>query len=114
MAFKQAIVVRTDLGMGKGKVAAQCSHASLAAYKKTSAQARDKWEASGTEKIVLKVSGEKELLEVLEAGKAAKLPCALVKDAGHTQIPSGTATAVAVGPALEAEVDAITGKLKLL
>ncbi len=114
MGFKQAIVVRSDLGMGKGKVAAQASHACLAAYKKASAHARGKWEAGGSEKIVLKVGSERELAEVFEAGRRAKLPCVLVKDAGRTQIPSGTATAVAVGPALEAEVDAITGKLKLL
>ncbi len=114
MDYKQAIIVRSDLGMGKGKIAAQASHASLAAYKKATSQAREKWEASGTEKIVLRAAGEKELLELFEAGRRAKLPAALVKDAGHTQIPSGTATAVAIGPALEAEVDAITGKLKLL
>ena len=63
---------------------------------------------------MLKVDGENELVKVFMAAKAAKLPAALVKDAGHTQIPSGTSTAVAIGPALEAEVDAITGKLKLL
>ncbi len=28
------LVVRTDLGMGKGKIAAQCGHATLGAYKK--------------------------------------------------------------------------------
>lgn len=31
---KMVLVVRTDLGMGKGKVAAQCGHASLACYKR--------------------------------------------------------------------------------
>lgn len=31
---KLVLVVRTDLGMGKGKIAAQCGHASLACYKR--------------------------------------------------------------------------------
>ena len=32
--YKQVVVVRADLGMGRGKIAAQCSHSSLAAYNK--------------------------------------------------------------------------------
>ena len=31
--MKMVLVVRTDLDMGKGKIAAQCGHATLAAYK---------------------------------------------------------------------------------
>nr|CAH0105900.1 unnamed protein product [Daphnia galeata] len=31
--FKLVLVVRNDLKMGKGKIAAQCSHAAVAAYK---------------------------------------------------------------------------------
>ena len=33
--MKQAIVMRTDLKMGKGKIAAQCCHGSIGSYKKT-------------------------------------------------------------------------------
>ena len=32
--FKQIFIVRTDLKMGKGKIAAQCSHAAVDAYEK--------------------------------------------------------------------------------
>ncbi|MCD7465769.1 hypothetical protein HAX54_001878, partial [Datura stramonium] len=32
--FKMVLVVRNDLKMGKGKIAAQCSHATLGLYKK--------------------------------------------------------------------------------
>ena len=114
MPLKQAIVVRSDLGMGKGKIAAQAAHASLAAVRKAKAGDVDEWEASGCAKIVLKVQGERELLAVFTAAKDGKLPAALIKDAGHTQIAAGTATAVAVGPADKEKVDAITGGLKLL
>ncbi|KAG0282670.1 hypothetical protein BGZ98_006664, partial [Dissophora globulifera] len=31
--YKMVLVVRSDLGMGKGKAAAQCCHATLANYK---------------------------------------------------------------------------------
>ncbi|HKT22898.1 MAG TPA: aminoacyl-tRNA hydrolase, partial [Nitrososphaerales archaeon] len=56
--MKQAIVVRTDLGMGKGKVAAQAAHASLSAAE--AARERkpkwyDAWKEGGQAKIVLKV-----------------------------------------------------------
>ena len=33
--MKQVMVVRRDLKMGKGKIAAQCCHGSIGSYKKT-------------------------------------------------------------------------------
>ncbi len=100
--------------MGKGKLVAQGSHASLIAYQKAGSAEKTAWEVSGQKKIVLKVSSEKELLEYFNLCKDAGLKPALIKDAGHTQIPSGTITAFAVGPAEEGKVDSILGKLKLL
>jgi PTH2 family peptidyl-tRNA hydrolase len=114
MDYKQAIVVRADLEMGKGKMVAQGSHASLMAYKLARDADASEWEESGSKKITLKVSSEAELLDVFMKAKAAKLPAALVKDAGHTQVVPGTPTAVAIGPAPEGEIDRITGGLKLL
>lgn len=114
MAFKQAIIVRTDLGMGKGKLCTQSAHASLLALKQARRSDVRVWERSGAEKIVLKVGSEKELLSLFKKAKAATLPCALVRDAGKTQIPAGTPTAIAIGPAPESEIDKVTGMLKLL
>ena len=116
MEFKQVIVVRSDLKMGKGKTAAQCSHASLEAFRKAE---RDKpewvksWEAQGTQKVVVRVESERELLELFEKAKK-RFPAALISDAGHTQVEPGTKPCVGIGPAPESELNELTGKLKLL
>lgn len=64
-------------------------------------------------KIVLKVSSEKELLAAFEEAKF-NFPTALIIDAGHTQVPSGSKTAVGIGPAPEADLDQTISKYKLL
>jgi PTH2 family peptidyl-tRNA hydrolase len=117
METKQVIVVRSDLKLGTGKLSAHVAHASLMGYKNAWARDRDiveEWERSGQKKVVVKADNERELFEIHEKAKAAKVPCALIKDAGLTQIPPGTTTALAVGPWKEIEVDKLTGHLKLL
>jgi len=112
--YKQAIVLRSDLELGRGKLVAQGSHACLGAYLKAGSVEKKAWELGGQKKIVLKVASEKDLLEYFERCKDAGLKPALIRDAGHTQIPSGTITGFGVGPADEAEIDKILGNLKLL
>lgn len=112
--MKQSIAVRTDLGMGVGKVAAQVAHASLKAYDSAGEDAVGEWKRSGQTKVVVEVETEDELLHLKEAAERRGLPAALVRDAGHTQVESGTLTALAVGPAADDEVDAVTGELSLL
>jgi PTH2 family peptidyl-tRNA hydrolase len=48
--MKQVIVVRADLGMSKGKLAAQACHASLGAYKKANERIIREWELEGGKK----------------------------------------------------------------
>ncbi|MBI5158672.1 peptidyl-tRNA hydrolase [Candidatus Micrarchaeota archaeon] len=113
---KQVIVVRKDLKIGKGKLAAHAAHASLEAYKKAKAKdeaAVEEWEAGGCKKIVVSVENEKELVELFERVKK-EIPSALIKDAGHTQIEPGTITALGIGPWKEGKINEYTGKLKLL
>ncbi|HIH50123.1 TPA: peptidyl-tRNA hydrolase, partial [Candidatus Micrarchaeota archaeon] len=43
-----------------------------------------------------------------------KVPCALVSDAGLTQLPPGTKTALGVGPWRSSEIDQFTKGFKLL
>ncbi len=112
--YKQVIVIRNDLKLSKGKLVAQACHASLEAYKKSEEKDIDGWEDTGVKKVILKVSDLKELMEVYEQLKQAKLKPALIKDAGLTEIPSGTTTCVGVGPAEETIIDRVTGKLKML
>ena len=107
--MKQVMAVRTDLGMGTGKVAAQVAHASLMAYEETSERARRAWKGQGQKKIVVKVANKDELLALADRARVAGLPYAVVKDAGHTQLDPGTLTTVGIGPADDEEIDRLTG-----
>lgn len=111
--MKQAIVARADLDMGDGKLAAQVAHASLQAYEEASAAICREWKGEGQKKIVLQGDSESHLQELAETARIEGLPYALVTDAGHTQLEPGTVTALAVGPAADEEVDAVTGDLSL-
>jgi peptidyl-tRNA hydrolase, PTH2 family len=116
-AYKQVIVVRRDLGMGAGKTAAQAAHAAVLglerAYRMRPAWV-DAWRADGMPKVVLQVPGEAELADVCARAEAAGLPVALVRDRGLTQVAAGTVTCAGIGPAGSAEIDEVTGNLRLL
>ncbi len=115
--MKQVIVVRTDLTMGKGKLAAQVAHASLGAAEEAIRKRSgwfEEWKGQGQAKVVVKVGGEDELQELLRLSKTLHLPAALIQDAGRTQLEPGTSTCLGIGPAPVELVDRVTGKLKLL
>lgn len=111
--MKQAIVARADLGMGEGKLAAQVAHASLQAYEDAEGAQQREWKGSGQKKIVLRADSEAALFELSEKANVERVPHALIRDAGHTELEPGTATALAVGPASDRAVDAVTGDLPL-
>jgi peptidyl-tRNA hydrolase, PTH2 family len=115
MAMKLALVVRTDLGMGRGKIAAQVAHAAVTAAL-ASLETADfaAWLQDGQPKVVLKVSTAEQLLDVARHARADGLMTELVLDAGRTQVAAGTATCCAVGPADSQRIDAVTGELSLL
>jgi PTH2 family peptidyl-tRNA hydrolase len=111
--MKQAIVLNSGLKMGKGKAAAQCAHASLQAFIFAGDRQKALWLGTGAKKIVLKVANEKELLSLYSQAKKKRVVCALIHDAGHTQVPAGSLTTLAIGPADDDVVDELTGDLKL-
>ncbi len=129
-APKQIIVVRKDLNMGKGKIAAQVAHASMGAalsgmamiateyslefmVNRTSPLAH--WLIGQFTKVCVCVNSEQELDDIYQAALTANIPAKLIVDSGLTAfhgIP--TKTCVGIGPDYPSVLDKITGHLKLL
>jgi PTH2 family peptidyl-tRNA hydrolase len=102
-----------------GKIGAQCGHATLACYKhflRTAPTSKilQRWEIMGQAKVALQVKSEDEL-EMLQAqALSLGLVAHVIHDAGRTQIASGSATVLGIGPAPKGVIDQVTGHLKLL
>ncbi|KAF4623202.1 hypothetical protein D9613_001624 [Agrocybe pediades] len=113
---KMVLVVRTDLGMSSGKIAAQCSHAALACYKTLSAKNPTllrQWERTGQAKVTLQCGSEDEMLLLQAQAQSLKLCARSIQDAGRTQIAAGSRTVLGIaGPSRL--VNQITSKLRLL
>ncbi|CAD8196227.1 unnamed protein product [Paramecium octaurelia] len=115
--YKMVCVVRMDLKMGIGKIAAQTGHAVLGAYKQvlnSKYELLQKWEGSGQAKVVLKCESQNELLDIEAKARQNGLNTYLVTDAGRTQVQPGSQTVCAIGPADCDLIDQVTGHLKLL
>lgn len=132
--------MRTDLGMRKGKMAAQAAHASMmflakqfrnssASYFNTVhhptgnlhgygisiSDEQLKWMQELFTKIVVGCDSELDLLRIIDAAKAEGLTVNHVVDSGKTEFGGvPTLTCAALGPHEAERIDGITGKLKLL
>ena len=131
---KQIIVMRKDLNMRKGKIAAQASHASLGAllqlFNKTQNgdttnysidfeknSYLNEWLNGIFTKICLSVESEEELLSIYETIKKERqdIPCVLITDCGLTEFHGvPTNTCIGIGPLWSADIDVYTKHLKLL
>jgi peptidyl-tRNA hydrolase, PTH2 family len=124
--IKQIIVLRTDLGMRKGKMVAQGAHASLAFL---AHRLRDTgfdgpvpltpeqraWLTGRFTKICVGVDSEEELLAVYEQARTAGLEAQLITDSGATEFHGvPTRTALAIGPDRSSRLKPVTGHLRLL
>ena len=114
MKYKQVILVREDLKLPPGKLASQVAHASLDVALKSDKKLVEKWKKQGGKKVVLKVADEKELIKYLSMAQNENLKTALIKDAGHTVVESGTITCLGIGPDLDGKIDKVTGNLKMV
>jgi PTH2 family peptidyl-tRNA hydrolase len=114
MPAKLVLVVRSDLGMSKGKIAAQVAHAAVAAALRNQHTTRfAAWLRDGQPKVVLKIDGAEELENLCAAAEAAGLPVERIRDAGRTQVAPGTLTCCAIGPAAEEDIDPVVTELTL-
>ena len=115
--FKQVIVVRNDLKMGKGKTAAQVAHAAVSSAKEAERRKPDwfrGWWEEGQAKIVVKADSEEELKRLFVKAKELDIPAELIVDRGLTQLPPDTVTCLGIGPAPSELLDRVTGRCKLL
>ena len=137
---KQMIVMRRDLRMRKGKIAAQAGHACVEAT--LMALAREgrldevrltpdegwvylehpagevmplsDWFDAGVAKVCVYVDSEEELLDIADQGREQGFLVALIKDAGFTEFHGEpTFTCLAFEPLPAEKIDPITGELPL-
>jgi PTH2 family peptidyl-tRNA hydrolase len=137
---KQVIVVRKDLNMRKGKIASQVAHAAGAFVFK---QVRDNkviasglnketneyryfigisvnqveydWVKAIYTKIVAAAKDERELTDLIAAGRMAGLQVHEIIDSGLTEFHGvKTLTCACFGPDEDEKIDAVTGHLPLL
>ena len=130
---KQVLVIRKDLNMRKGKIAAQAAHASLKVIVDMMSKevlypeverwfllmsidaGLYKWLDGHFTKVVLYVNSEEELRDLYNKASDKGLPCAFIVDSGFTEFHGNkTATCIAIGPDYSDKIDEITGDLPLL
>jgi len=134
--MKQVIVVRKDLNMRKGKIAAQVAHASMKVLldkmivsreerfsdvlvKRTLRnlewQPIEQWLGGLFTKVVVGVDSLEELVNIEKRAALLGCPTAIITDAGLTEFKGvPTVTCVALGPDIPEKIDTVTGHLKLL
>jgi PTH2 family peptidyl-tRNA hydrolase len=112
--YKQCLVIRNDVKMSCGKRCAQAAHASIGAYNNADKSLQKAWVSEGQKKVVLKANDERTLHELKVIAGQNGISSSLVQDAGMTEIPPGTITALGLGPAKTEDLDKITGTLTLL
>ncbi|PPR08125.1 hypothetical protein CVT24_012369 [Panaeolus cyanescens] len=111
---KLVLVVRTDLGMTPGKIAAQLSGLCAHSPPPIDAFLVKHWERTGQAKIALKATSEDQLLELEAIAKSLNLCARSILDAGRTEVAAGSRTVLGIGPAPVSLVNEVTGKLRLL
>lgn len=119
---RMALVIRQDLGMQKGKIAAQCCHAALGCYRMIATDPSrssynpvmvNRWLRGGQAKITLKCPNKDVMDELYAKAISLGVNAIVIHDAGRTQIAAGSATVLGLGPAPKDILDQITGELKL-
>jgi len=114
MRYKQAILVRQDLKLPKGKLAAQVAHASLESVMKAEKRIVRAWRAEGMGKVVLKVKNLAELRRYVNKAARLGISTCVIRDAGHTVVKPATITCAGIGPDSTEKIDSVVSELKLV
>ncbi len=117
--YKMVILMRTDLGMSKGKLVAQGAHVAVinalnSSLNEYHMEKLNAWMNSGMKKIALKVASQEELEQYIREANNKGLMTSTIRDFGLTQVEPDTMTCGAIGPNLCVDIDAVVGNLKLL
>ena len=130
---KQYLIIREDLNMSTGKIAAQVAHASskiffdkmkkeirtpgLGAstylYSFEASEEEMLWVEGQFTKIVKKVKNENQLLKTYNEAKQSGLNVSLILDAGLTELEGENYTAIAIGPNYIEDCEPIVKKLPI-
>ena len=116
MEYKLVIVIRDDLKMSGGKLAAQVAHAAVTCALESKAKKAkwfSEWYREGQRKVVLKAKDIEQLRSLKDMAAKSGIPFSLVTDAGLTELPPNTTTCLGIGPAPDSALDPITGSLPL-
>jgi len=131
---KQVIVVRKDLKMSKGKMAAQVAHASLGALFMAMGIGKfapkhegetiqislpynsplHYWLNESFTKVVLEVENEEEMYNLWNRLTAQLfIPYSVILDEGRTELNGENLTCIGIGPFWSEQINEFTGHLKL-
>src|SRR6185437_11403148 len=102
---KFVIVVRKDLDMGCGKIAAQVGHACSSVVYNNMNEIYNWINYGNQRKAVLKVKSEKELIELIRKARELRILTTAIRDAGKTQVDPNTLTCCGFGPDTSNKLD---------
>jgi len=132
---KQVIVIRKDLNMRKGKIAAQVAHAAMkvffdrmkfvdvgprdtpiyTAYIPAINETERKWMIGSFTKVVVSVNSEEEIYDLAKRASDLGIRHAVIVDSGFTEFHGNkTTTCIAIGPDDSEKIDQITSNLPLI
>lgn len=114
--YKMVLIVRNDVDLGKGKIAAQCSHATLACFQKACEKIPvivDEWFLGGQAKVICKCETDEDMELLRRKAKYQGLTTCLIRDAGRMKLGLSSKTVLGIGPAPSKLVNDIIRNLAL-
>ena len=113
--IKQYIIIREDLNMSPGKIAAQSIHAAYGYIRSNGFNSELTNYLNGLPIIIVKkVKSKEKLMNVLSAAQKAGIKTGIQIDAGLTEIEPDTVTAISIGPDTVEKCEPIVKRLRNL